>query len=224
MVPDEHLSPLQKLSLAYASTTRRGWLTTVYGFDNRLGQIAFGTLEPVFAQMKFAWWREFMAKPASQWPAGDPMVQALAAFAEDSAIMQQLRDHVDCWDSIHDQLLNDNSGLVHTVTERGRGLIALSLGKDAVVGLDPAMLQGGMMWSLWDGALRCNDENCRRMLWEAGRALALQSRKLHLPRRFRSISMQFRISRFELLDNQIDRTVNRPGTAWRLLSHGLTGL
>ncbi len=224
MLHDEHLSPLQKLSIAYAPVETRPWLSAVYGFDGRLGEIALGSLEPIFAQMKFAWWREFMAKPASQWPVGDPIIQALAGFAEDPAILQQLRGHVDCWDSIHDQLLDDNAKLAQTMAERGRGLLTLSLGKDVNTASDSQMLQSIMMWSLWDGAVRCSDGERRKMFWDAGRSMALQSRKIRLPRRYRHISIQYRIARYELIGDQIERPVHRPGTAWRLLFHGLTGV
>ena len=76
------LVPPTQLAIAYADKRFRKNLGTLLAFDDRIAGVVGCGSEPIFAQMKIAWWQEALAKPAHLRPKGEPL------FAE----LQQLED------------------------------------------------------------------------------------------------------------------------------------
>lgn len=71
-LPDE-----ARIALAYADRRMRAQLGTMFALDRRLARIVAGTSEPILGQMRLAWWREMLGKPAAERPRGDRVVEAI---------------------------------------------------------------------------------------------------------------------------------------------------
>jgi 15-cis-phytoene synthase len=99
MIPmNDSLKPPQTLALAYARHDSRMFLELLLRFDVKLGSIIRNGKEPLIGQMRLAWWRDAIAKPAAMRPSGEPLLAVLtniedAPLAEKAAqAMQQLAD------------------------------------------------------------------------------------------------------------------------------------
>lgn len=67
-----------RLALSYAPSHSRAAIGAIFLLDSRLARIGADVSEPIIAQMKLAWWRDQFAKPATEWPAGEPWLETLA--------------------------------------------------------------------------------------------------------------------------------------------------
>ena len=76
------LLPPTQLAISYADKRFRKNLEALLAFDDRIAGVVGRGSEPIFAQMKIAWWQEALAKPAHLQPKGEPL------FAE----LQQLQN------------------------------------------------------------------------------------------------------------------------------------
>ncbi len=98
---DFTLDPVQKLALVYTDTKFRDAFALFMAFDLRLRHLVQNAHEPIIAQMKFAWWHDVMAKPASARPKGEPLI---AAFSElengeyGAIIRQSMTQLLDAWE------------------------------------------------------------------------------------------------------------------------------
>ena len=84
---DFAVSPPQQLAIAYARKDIRLAFGLLLAFDDRIAGVVGRGSEPIFAQMKIAWWQEALAKPAHLRPKGEPLFAELqqlenAALAE----------------------------------------------------------------------------------------------------------------------------------------------
>jgi 15-cis-phytoene synthase len=95
---NESLKPPESLALAYAKHDSRAFLELLLRYDVKLGSIIRNGKEPLIGQMRLAWWRESIAKPADMRPSGEPVLAALSnldgtPLAEQTAqAMLQLTD------------------------------------------------------------------------------------------------------------------------------------
>lgn len=76
----------QRLALTYATTRTRPAFLALFLLDTRFAAILRGKREPIAAQLRLAWWRDVLAKPADQRPIGEPAVEALAAWRDPSGL------------------------------------------------------------------------------------------------------------------------------------------
>lgn len=67
----------QRLAIAYTPAPMRAALTSLFAFDRRLGRIVAKTSEPMLGQMRLAWWRDMLGRPAPGRPTGDVVLDAL---------------------------------------------------------------------------------------------------------------------------------------------------
>lgn len=76
----QSLPTIERLALAYApGRARDAWLV-FFALDARLASLVRAASEPMLAQLRIAWWREALQADGSQWPRGDPILDALAAW------------------------------------------------------------------------------------------------------------------------------------------------
>lgn len=68
----------QRLAIAYTPVPMRPALSSLFALDRRLGQIVARTSEPMLGQMRLAWWRDMLGKPAPSRPTGDIVLDALS--------------------------------------------------------------------------------------------------------------------------------------------------
>jgi 15-cis-phytoene synthase len=64
-------------------------------FDCRLQQVVERASEPLFAQMRLAWWRDALGKAAKERPRGEPLLAAFAEFEGDGALVEAAQRLVD---------------------------------------------------------------------------------------------------------------------------------
>jgi 15-cis-phytoene synthase len=76
--PDPALAAPRMLALAYASAEVRDAFRWLLLFDQRLQEVVERTREPLITQMRLAWWRDMLAKPAGARATGEPLLAALA--------------------------------------------------------------------------------------------------------------------------------------------------
>ena len=71
------LPPEAQLALAWSHAKVRGPLSIALQLDRRLARIVTRTSEPMLGQMRLAWWREMLGKPASDRPRGDAVLDGV---------------------------------------------------------------------------------------------------------------------------------------------------
>lgn len=94
------LPPPVRLALAYAPAAARPAWTALLALDHRLARAVAQASSPLIAQLKLAWWRDRMRRPASAWPAGEPLLAALRPFDGERAALEAL---IDAWEGLIDE-------------------------------------------------------------------------------------------------------------------------
>ncbi len=91
--PDEDgINPPLQLALAYAPAKARPHWAALMQLDRRLARIVAQASEPMLAQIRLAWWREMFSRPASEWPAGEPLLAMLSIWDAQRAALTALAD------------------------------------------------------------------------------------------------------------------------------------
>ena len=109
----EELPQPQRLALAYAPQAARAATLAVFALDARLGAVLRRRGEPVLAQMRFAWWRDMLARDPVQWPRGDEVLGLVAGWRDPAALIPL----VDGWEALLGDTLDAAS-----IDEFARGL------------------------------------------------------------------------------------------------------
>ena len=93
------LLPASRLAVVYARRDLRDGLTLLLAFDERLAELVQRASEPIFAQMKIAWWNDAMKCDSAARPKGEPVFEALRNLDLPGLeiAMQRL---LDSWDSL----------------------------------------------------------------------------------------------------------------------------
>ncbi|RPF70333.1 hypothetical protein [Aurantiacibacter spongiae] len=84
-----------RLALSYAPCRAAGDILALLALNQRLGGVLRQASEPVIAQMKLAWWRDRFRQSPEDWPAGEPLLAALARWRGDTKRLEAL---VDGWE------------------------------------------------------------------------------------------------------------------------------
>lgn len=156
----DELGAVERLALAYApASSRRLWLGYLV-LENRLARAVQGASEPIMAQIRLAWWRERFNEPASQWPAGEPLLTELALWGQEQAALTGL---VDGWEA---REIGEDSG-VQLRAARVEALLALAR---LVGGSDDPLTVRQVVLDWNDGA---SDEYGEPRLCRALRPLAI---------------------------------------------------
>ena len=143
----DELPPLLRLAVAYAPAPARPPWTALVLLDHRLSRAVTGASSPLIAQLKLAWWRDRMRAPASSWPAGEPLLAALAQFDRERAALESL---VDAWEG----LIGDEAGApdMAALGDARAGAVA-GLARTLNCVADPAAMAAlARRWSLPDVA------------------------------------------------------------------------
>ena len=136
----------RRLALAYAPARSRPLWRGLFVLDQRLGAVAAAQREPMLAQIKLAWWREQMAKPATARARGEPVLALLDAWGDAAGDLQPL---VDSWELLlGDQSLSSASA--SQIAEQRSAVcqaLAVQLG---LPGLAPNIGHAAQGWALAD--------------------------------------------------------------------------
>lgn len=90
------LTPLERLAVAYAPASVRTAWAGFLALDRRLADAAREGRDPLMIQLRLAWWRDRFDQPASEWPAGEPLLAQLQAWDGERAALRGL---VDGWEA-----------------------------------------------------------------------------------------------------------------------------
>lgn len=85
--PIPPLPPPMLLAISYTPVHLRERLRWLLQFDRRMAQLVEKAAEPIFAQMRLAWWRDTLAKPAAARPKGEPLLAALHELEDDPVLL-----------------------------------------------------------------------------------------------------------------------------------------
>lgn len=160
----DQLPPPQRLALAYASARSRPATLTLLTLDARLAGILRGRREPLAAQLRLAWWRDTLASPPPQWPAGEPLLEALRAWREPSG----LRLLVEGWEALLAEELSP-SVIAEFVDGRGQAFATLAGELGARSPQDAA--EAARVWALADLAANLSHGAERERVVAYGRDL-----------------------------------------------------
>ncbi|HZU64114.1 MAG TPA: hypothetical protein VFF98_10550 [Novosphingobium sp.] len=163
----DSLPPLQRLALAYAPAPTRALWAALLALDGRLAgvvrQVGLAGKEPMIAQLRLAWWRDRLQEPAAQWPAGEPLLAALAGWQGQHGALAAL---VDGWE----HLLAEAPLPAYAMTAWADGRAHAASGLAALLGADAqAAAALARAWSLADLAahLSAPEEQAEaRRLWQ----------------------------------------------------------
>ncbi|WP_239805436.1 squalene/phytoene synthase family protein [Croceicoccus hydrothermalis] len=150
---DALIPPPVRLALAYAPRHARAAWRAFMALDRRLAQLIDPSREPMLAQMRLAWWRETFARPAAEWPAGEPLLAALRPWGEARGALTEL---VDGWEA----MIGDAPLATVDIAAAAQGRAA------ALAGLSQ-VLNGGAVsalayrWALADFVVHMGDETER---------------------------------------------------------------
>ncbi|WP_144094990.1 hypothetical protein [Croceicoccus sediminis] len=152
---EAQLSPPTRLAIAYAPAAARQLWTGFFTLDHRFATIVATAREPMLAQMRLAWWRETLHRPVADWPAGEPLLAALAAWDDERGALARLADG---WEAMIGEPPLDAAAFASLAGAREEAVVAL--GKVFGKGSDGAR-GAAYRWGLADIAMNLSDETER---------------------------------------------------------------
>jgi phytoene synthase len=158
------LPPPQRLALAYAPARARGRTLALLALDARLGAILRAGIEPIAAQLRLAWWRDVLARPAADWPRGQPVLDSLRDWRDPSG----LSGLVDGWEALLTEALT--TAEVREFVAGRQAAFACLAGELDVEAVAEAE-QAAQAWALADLAANLSDGEERALVADQGRGV-----------------------------------------------------
>ncbi|MFM5893891.1 MAG: hypothetical protein ACKOQM_05580 [Novosphingobium sp.] len=134
----------RRLALSYAPARSRGLWLGLFALDARLSGIVRDAREPMLAQIKLAWWREEVAKPAEQRRRGEPLLALLEPWGDRAEGLAPLAN---TWEPLlGDEKLGQQEA---AIAAEGRAAACLALAE--LLGIPPAGIAAAARgWALAD--------------------------------------------------------------------------
>lgn len=149
-----------RLALSHAPLEQRPAFYCFFALDQKLGQIVARASEPMLAQLRLAWWRDELAKPAADRPEGNPLLDLIGvAWRDREAALSAL---VDGWE----QLLAEPPLDAAAMTKFAEGRAAAFEALDTKASDRPSgnVAQAARRWALADLLLHSSDAEERKTL------------------------------------------------------------
>ena len=179
------ISVERRLALAYAPASARALWLGLFALDARLSVVVRGAHEPLLAQIKVAWWRDELTKPAAVRALGEPLLALLDSWSDQTAALCAL---IDGWEV----LLNDgplsSDAMMQVADARAQacGGLAALLGLHAAI---PEVERAARGWALAElGAALSDPEQIARAI---GLNAQLDWRRVRLPREMRPLQVLY---------------------------------
>ena len=169
----------QRLALSYAPAGAHEVNLALLALDARLGAVLRGRREPIAAQMRLAWWRERLAQAPASWPLGEPVLEALRAWRDPSALAVLAEG----WEVLLAERLTLDVA-AEFIDARGRA--CASLARELGTSEEHAAAGAGRVWAAADLAAHVSDEGEHAMTVAHGRSLPPPGR---LPRALRPLAV-----------------------------------
>lgn len=186
----ETLPPEADLALAWTPPKVRAALSIAFQLDRRLARIVTRTNEPMLGQMRLAWWRDVLGKPASERPQGDVVLDAIGKHwtGREAALIAL----VDGWEVLLTADPLDPPAIASFASQRGAFFGALVEG-DFDAAARKAIAAAAYRWALADAAARVSDAAERAALIAA--SVASLSTGARLPKALRGLAVLDALSR-----------------------------
>jgi phytoene synthase len=208
----DQLPPPQRLAMAYASSRSRPATLALLVLDARLAAILRARREPIAAQLRLAWWRDTLGSPVPDWPAGEPLLEALRAWREPAA----LRSLVEGWEAL---LAEDLSPAFIAEFIEGRGQAFAALAREFGTDSPDDAAAAARIWASADLAANVSDGAERDLVIDYGRNLPRPPR---LSRSLRPLAVLAGLATAALAEGGRPLLSGRSGVL-RALRIGLTG-
>ena len=179
--------------------------------DLRLGEILRSGREPIARQLRLAWWRDTLGKPASEWPRGEPSLDVLRAWRDPSALAALPIG----WEALLAEELTP-AAIAQFLDGRAEGFACLARELDG----DPDdAAAAGRWWALADLAANLSNDAERRLAIQYAADLP---RLPLLPRALRSLAVMARLGKAALARGG-GPLLDGPRATLLALRTGLTG-
>lgn len=193
---DDELPPPERLALAYAQRAMRDSLALLLRLDSRFATIVGSASEPLFGQLKLAWWRDAMLAAPAERPKGEPLLAKLSEL-DDLTLVEAAVTLIDAWET----LVVDQDWMAITVRTFADARGTAVFGSYAkLAGETDFPAEVGQEWAANDLRVRFN----RRVGQSPGSYVALPTRRVVRPLTILAMSV---------------RQISGP----RLIWHALTG-
>lgn len=149
MVNDLPLSPLGQLMLGYAARDQRPLHRLSWALDARLAGVFKSVREPAIADIRFAWWRDALARDDQSKGRGDPLIDAWRSFGLSQTHRAYVEEIIDGWAQLVGQDQHDTAVLRQFAEARGGGFFGLLAGVSVPPAANPLRAIGAQ-WALWD--------------------------------------------------------------------------
>lgn len=202
----------QRLALSYAKVETRRKTLALFALDARLSAVLKTKREPMLAQLRLAWWRDNLAKPADSWPRGDEVLEALRSWSAPAALVPL----VSAWEALLAEELTPET--ITSYTE-GRAVAFRCLARE-LGAVDPeAAGELARVFALADLASNLRDAKERELVIDHGRAFPASYR---LPRSLRPLAVLAGLGKYALQRGG-QPLLTGPGSVFLALRIGLTG-
>lgn len=219
---DDHseLEPLLRLILAYARREDRDRYHLILALDRRFADIIRITTETLIGQMKLTWWRDILSKDPRQRPTGEPLIHALNDLSEQDHFSAQLLHLIEAWELLLDDFPWDDRQFENYAMLRGVGLFGAALPSDHILSAD--QIAYAKSWAYWDFARHCSDKMMREQAFQRAADIMPQTAP-RFDRSGRPLAILCHLARRDVKMASIAVDFYTPGTAARIIWHGITG-
>ena len=213
----EGLPAVARLALAYAPRASRLDTLALFALDARLANLLRHSREPMLAQLRMSWWRETLAREHTEWPAGEPLLAALARWQGGHRGMGAL---VDGWEALTAPAPLDEGAFEAMAQGRGVAFATLARALGRPHEAEAAHLLG-RQWALSDLAVRLRNPQER----ETVGGLAHEAAQLRTPRVSRALRPLGVVTALSLrrLEKGEEDAALSPMAMLRAMRVGLTG-
>jgi phytoene synthase len=202
----------QRLAMTHAPAQARPASEALLALDCRLAAILRARREPIAAQLRLAWWRETLTRPAAEWPRGEPVIDALRGWRDPS----DLAALAEGWEALLAESLGPEA-IEEFAAGRVRAFACLAR-ELGVAEVDRAE-QAAQIWALADLAANLSDVKERALVVEYGRDLLPPA----LPAALRPLAVLAGLGARALRKGGAP-LLSGPGSALLALRIGLTGM
>jgi len=217
----EELKPLQRLILAYARAADRDRYALLFALDARFADIVRSTTEILIGQMRLTWWRDILTKPASERPAGEPLVEQIDRFEQEGASLAPLLTLLDGWEVMLDDFPWDDRQFASYSAARGCGFFEFGLPHGERV--SGGQREWARAWALWDFARHCSDDAMRRSAFDRCTEIVASDPPARFDRSGRPLSILCKLMRRDVRQGQLTADLYSPASAMHIIWHGISG-
>lgn len=170
------LAPEVEIALANLRDEVREMTSVAFALDARLSRIVAQATEPMIAQMRLAWWRDELRKPATDRPNGDAVLDAIGArWAGDEDALIAM---VDGWEELLREPPLQRDAALRFVEGRAQPFVRCASSADGT-----GIVGACKCWALADLAAHSSNAEERDMLLKLGSEVAGHWRGLNRDQR-----------------------------------------